>query len=69
MIGLEAPQKVLATVMGISGSAMAVGIAAGPLLGGGVAAISSVPAALLVAALLSFVLCLVLLALVREPSR
>jgi MFS transporter, DHA1 family, multidrug resistance protein len=69
MIGLEAPPTVIATVMGISGSAMAIGIAAGPLLGGAVAALSSVSTSLMVAALMSFVLSGVIVGLVREPTR
>lgn len=69
MIGLETPVAVQARVFGVSASAIAVGFGAGPLLAGTLAAYSSVPAALGVAAGFAVILALVLALRAREPAR
>ena len=68
MIGLEAPPSVLATVMGASGSAMAIGIVVGPVVGGSLAAAASLQVALIAAAGLSAILTMVVTVFVREPA-
>ena len=69
MIGLEAPQEVQATVLGLNVTAMAVGVGAGPLLAGSIAATNGVPLGLMSAAAISLVLTGVFWFGVREPSR
>ncbi len=68
MIGLEAPPRVLATVIGVNASAQSLGIAVGPLLGGSIAALVSVPVALMVAAVLALSLATLLTLGAREPA-
>jgi len=68
MLGLEAPAEVQARVFGASSSAIAIGFALGPLVGGGVAATASVEAALLVSAAICLLLAGVLLLGGREPQ-
>lgn len=68
MVGLEAPPGVVATMLGFAASALAVGAALGPLIAGTVAALTSVSAALIVAAAVSFALTLVLAVGAREPA-
>jgi MFS family permease len=69
LIGLEAPRAVLATVMGVNASAMAIGIAVGPLIGGSVAAAAGLPTGMVIAAGFSGVLTVLIGLLVREPAR
>lgn len=68
MIGLEAPQPAHGTVYGISGSALAVGAGAGPMLTGALAAVADVQAGLLVAAAVTGVLALLVWTSAREPK-
>ncbi|MDQ6772998.1 MAG: MFS transporter [Candidatus Dormibacteraeota bacterium] len=68
LIGLRAPRAVQSTVFGISASAIAVGFGAGPLVGGGVAAVSDARAALWVAAVVAAALAVLLAFKLREPE-
>jgi DHA1 family multidrug resistance protein-like MFS transporter len=67
MLGLRAPREVQATVYGLSGSANAIGMGLGPLVGGAVAAATQVPVALLGTAGVAGVLSLFLATQAREP--
>jgi DHA1 family multidrug resistance protein-like MFS transporter len=69
MIGLETPIEAQSTVFGFNASAVAFGFFLGPLIGGGIAATSSVPNALAVAAGLAVLLALLVAIGAREPSR
>jgi predicted MFS family arabinose efflux permease len=69
MIGLETPIEAQSTVFGFNASAVAFGFFLGPLIGGGIAATSSVPNALAVAAGLALLLALLVAIGTREPSR
>ena len=69
MIGLEAPAGVQSTVFGFNASSVALGFAIGPLIGGGVAAASGVPAAMAVTAGIGVFLALLLAFGTREPVR
>ncbi|HEX6488198.1 MAG TPA: MFS transporter [Candidatus Dormibacteraeota bacterium] len=68
MLGLEAPAEVQARVFGISASATAIGFGLGPLLGGSVAALASVPLALGMAGAFGVVLAGVVFFGAREPA-
>ena len=68
MLGLEAPARTKGTVFGWSASASAVGIGAGPLLTGVIAAAAGVPVGLLVAGVTGLLAALALLLWGREPS-
>jgi MFS transporter, DHA1 family, multidrug resistance protein len=67
MVGLEAPSAIKATVFGLSASASALGMAFGPVITGGVAALSDVPTAILVAAAVTFLSAVMLIGWAREP--
>jgi MFS transporter, DHA1 family, multidrug resistance protein len=67
VIGLETPSRLHSTVFGVSATALAIGYAGGPLLGGAVAAAASVPVAILVAAGLGVGLAGLLAVAMREP--
>jgi DHA1 family multidrug resistance protein-like MFS transporter len=69
MIGLEAPAHVQARVFGLSFSAVAIGLATGPLVGGLIAAGTGPSLALTTCAGASLALAVLLLTRVREPSR
>jgi MFS family permease len=70
MIGLETPTEAQSTVFGLNASSVALGFAVGPLIGGGVAAVTaSVPPALLVIAALALGLAVLVAAGAREPAR
>ena len=69
MIGLETPIEAQSTVFGFNASAVAFGFFLGPLIGGGIAATSSVRNALAVAAALALLLALLVAIGTREPSR
>lgn len=68
MVGLEAPTHVQATAFGISVTAQGIGLAAGPLVAGGVAAVSSSSVGLIVASALSLALAALFLFWIREPA-
>jgi MFS family permease len=68
MIGLEAPPRVLATVIGVNASAQSIGIAVGPLLAGSIAALFNAPVALIFAATLAISLATLLAIGAREPA-
>ena len=68
MIGLEAPSNAMSTVFGINTSAVALGLFAGPVIGGGVAAIGGVNTGLAVTAGVALVLAVLLFG-AREPAR
>jgi DHA1 family multidrug resistance protein-like MFS transporter len=68
MLGLEAPPEVQARVFGISASATAVGFGVGPLVGGTVAALGSVPLALALAGCFGIALAAVVFLGAREPA-
>ncbi|MBJ7600661.1 MFS transporter [Candidatus Nephthysia bennettiae] len=67
MVGLEAPSAIKATVFGLSASVSALGMASGPIITGGVAALVDVPAALLVSAGATFLSAVMLAGWAREP--
>jgi MFS family permease len=67
MIGLETPIEAQSTIFGFNASAVAFGFFLGPLIGGGIAATSSVRVALAVTAGLAVVLAVVVLLGTREP--
>jgi DHA1 family multidrug resistance protein-like MFS transporter len=67
MIGLETPMEVQSTVFGFNASAIAFGFFIGPLLGGGIAATSSVRVALAVTAGLGLLLAVLVAVGTREP--
>ena len=69
MIGLETPHEAQSTVFGLNASSVAFGFFLGPLIGGGVAATTSVSAAILVGAALAVGLAVLLAAGAREPAR
>ena len=69
MIGLEAPVAVQGRIFGLSASATALGFALGPLLGGTMAGVVSVSAALLTTAGVALLLGVLLSAAAREPQR
>jgi DHA1 family multidrug resistance protein-like MFS transporter len=69
MIGLETPHEAQSTVFGFNASSVAFGFFLGPLVGGSVAATSSVEAALFVIAGLALLLAVLLAAGAREPAR
>ena len=69
MIGLETPHEAQSTVFGLNASSVAFGFFLGPLIGGAVAATSSVQAGLFVIAGLAVVLAVVLATGAREPAR
>ena len=69
MIGLETPPAAQSTVFGFNASSVAFGFFIGPLIGGAVAATSSVQAALFVVAGLAVVLAVLLASGAREPAR
>jgi MFS family permease len=69
MIGLETPHEAQSTVFGLNASSVAFGFFLGPLIGGAVAATSSVQAALFVVAGLALALAALLAAGAREPAR
>jgi MFS family permease len=69
MIGLETPHDAQSTVFGLNASSVAFGFFLGPLIGGGVAATSSVSAALIVVAALAVGLAVLLATGAREPAR
>ena len=69
MIGLETPPEAQSTVFGFNASSVAFGFCIGPLVGGGIAAISDVPNALAVSAGLAVLLALLLALGSREPSK
>jgi MFS family permease len=69
MLGLEAPAAVQGTIFGFSASAVALGFGLGPLLGGTVAGLVNVPAALIVTAAVAAALAVVLAVGAREPAR
>jgi len=69
MIGLETPIEAQSTVFGFNASAVAFGFFLGPLIGGGIAASSSVKDALAVTAGLALVLAFLIAIGAREPSR
>ncbi len=68
MVGLESPPDVVSTALGFNSSAQSVGIAVGPLLAGLVAAATSVPVALGMAAAFAAVLASLLSFGAREPA-
>jgi MFS transporter, DHA1 family, multidrug resistance protein len=67
MTGLEAPAIVQATVFGVGSSAIALGFGLGPLLGGVVASLAGIRAALIVAAALALILAALVGLRAREP--
>ena len=69
MIGLETPPEVQGRVFGISASATAIGFAVGPLGGGALAGLVSVPAALYAMAAISGILSGLMAISGREPKR
>lgn len=69
MIGLETPHEAQSTVFGFNASSVAFGFFLGPLIGGTVAATSSVSAALLVIAALTIGLSVLIAIGAREPAR
>jgi MFS family permease len=69
MLGLEAPRAVQARVFGISASALAVGIALGPLSCGALASMTSPQIGLLLAASSAVVLAVLMGTQGREPAR
>jgi len=69
MIGLETPAAAQSTVFGFNASSVAFGFFIGPLIGGAVAATSSVQAALFVIAGLAVLLAVLLASGAREPAR
>ncbi len=69
MIGLETPHEAQSTVFGFNASSVAFGFFLGPLIGGTVAATSSVSAALLVTAALAVGLSVLIAIGAREPAR
>ena len=70
MIGLETPQEAQSTVFGINASSIAMGFFLGPLIGGGVAALTNnVTISLFVIALLAVLLASIIARLAREPTR
>jgi len=69
MIGLEAPAEVQSTVFGFNASAVSLGFAVGPIIGGGVAAVAEVPSAMAVTAGIAVILALLLAVGAREPAR
>ncbi|TMC40239.1 MAG: multidrug efflux MFS transporter [Chloroflexi bacterium] len=69
MIGLETPREAQSTVFGFNASSVAFGFFLGPLIGGTVAATSSVEAALFVIAGLALLLAVLLATSAREPAR
>ena len=69
MLGLEAPVAVQGRIFGLSASATALGFALGPLLGGTMAGVVSVSAALFTTAGVALLLGLLLSAAAREPQR
>jgi MFS family permease len=70
MIGLETPPEAQSTVFGANASSVALGFCIGPLIGGGVAALTtSVELALLVIAGLAVVLAVLVATGAREPAR
>lgn len=69
MIGLETPIEAQSTVFGFNASAVAFGFFLGPLIGGGIAAVSNVRDALAVTAGLAMLLAFVIALGAREPSR
>jgi MFS family permease len=69
MIGLETPHAAQSTVFGFNASSVAFGFFLGPLIGGTVAATSSVSAALFVISGLALLLAALLATGAREPAR
>lgn len=69
MISMEAPTEIQATALGMNVTAMAVGVTIGPLIGGGVAALTNAPAGLTASAALSLLLAVIIGTRVREPAR
>jgi MFS family permease len=69
MIGLETPAEAQSTVFGANASSVALGFCIGPLIGGGIAALVNVPAALLVIAALAIGLAVLVAVGAREPQR
>ena len=68
MLGLEAPPFAKATVFGYSASATALGMAAGPLAGGGVAATAGLPVGLYLSAVAVLAVAAVMALKGREPA-
>ena len=68
MLGLEAPAFAKATVFGYSASATALGMAAGPLAGGGVAATAGLPVGLYLSAAAMLAVGAVMALRGREPA-
>ena len=70
MIGLETPHEAQSTVFGFNASSIAMGFFLGPLIGGGVAALTNnVTIALFVIAVLGVLLAAIIARQAREPSR
>ena len=67
LIGLQTPREVQATVYGISASAIAIGLAIGPMMAGTLAAARGPSAALVLAAAVALALSLLLAMGAREP--
>ncbi len=67
MTGLESPRVIQATVFGFASSGISVGFGLGPLVGGLVASVAGVQAALLVAAAIALALVILLAVAAREP--
>jgi MFS family permease len=67
MIGLESPRSAQGRVFGASSSSISVGFAAGPLLGGAIAASAGVQAGLAVAAAAMIAMSAVMALKGREP--
>ena len=67
MLGLEAPARTKGTVFGWSASATSIGIGAGPLLTGLVAAAAGLPIGLLTSGLTGLLAAAALLVWGREP--
>ncbi len=69
MLGLEAPRQVQGRIFGLSASATAVGFGLGPLIGGTMAGVVTVSAALYTTAAIALVLGAVMAFGAREPKR
>jgi MFS transporter, DHA1 family, multidrug resistance protein len=67
LLGLEAPASVRGTVFGFNASFLAIGLAAGPIVGGLIAAVAGVPTGLLVCASAAAAAAFVVGSFVREP--
>jgi MFS family permease len=69
MLGLEAPAAVQGTIFGFSASAVALGFGLGPLIGGLVAGVVNVEAALATIAAVAVLLALLMAVGGREPAQ